>query len=42
LDANAVKAVRNWRFEPATRDGRAVRVAVHVEISFKLRDSPKR
>jgi Gram-negative bacterial TonB protein C-terminal len=41
LDANAVKAVRNWRFEPATRDGRAVRVAVHVEISFKLRDSPK-
>jgi TonB family protein len=41
LDASAVKTVRNWRFEPATRDGRAVRVAVHVEINFKLRDSPK-
>jgi TonB family protein len=41
LDANAVKTVRNWRFEPGTRDGRAVRVAVHVEINFKLRDSPK-
>jgi TonB family protein len=41
LDASAVKTVRNWRFEPATRDGRTVRVAVHVEISFKLHDSPK-
>jgi len=41
LDASAVKTVRNWRFEPATRDGRAVRVAVHVEISFKLHASPK-
>ncbi|MGO9269165.1 MAG: TonB family protein [Terriglobia bacterium] len=41
LDASAVKTVRNWRFEPGTRDGRAVRVAVHVEMSFKLRVSPK-
>ncbi|HME00301.1 MAG TPA: TonB family protein [Terriglobia bacterium] len=41
LDASAVKTVRNWRFEPATRDGRAARVAVHVEISFKLRESQK-
>ncbi len=41
LDVSAVKTVRNWRFEPATRDGRAVRVAVHVEVSFKLREPQK-
>ena len=41
LDANAVKTVRNWKFEPGTRDGRAVRVAVHVEINYKLSGSTK-
>jgi len=41
LDASAVKTVRNWRFAPATRDGHPVRVAVHVEVNFKLRESPR-
>ena len=41
LDASAVETVRKWRFEPGTRDGRAVRVAVRVEMTFKLLHSPQ-
>jgi TonB family protein len=36
LDQEAIKAVRGWRFEPGQRDGHAVRVPVHVEITFTL------
>lgn len=36
LDANAVEAVRAWRFRPAVCDGTAVRVRVPVEITFRL------
>jgi TonB family protein len=36
LDQEAIKAVRGWRFEPGQQDGHAVRVPVHVEISFTL------
>jgi TonB family protein len=38
LDQEAVKAVRRWRFRPGEQDGRAVRVPVHVEITFRLND----
>lgn len=38
LDQEAIKAVRRWRFKPGQQDGRAVRVAVHVEITFRLND----
>jgi len=37
LDHAAVKAVRGWRFIPARRFGVAVRAAVEVPISFKLK-----
>lgn len=37
LDHAAVKAVRGWRFLPARRFGMAVRAAVEVPISFKLK-----
>jgi protein TonB len=37
LDDEAVKAVRQWTFEPATRDGRAVPVTVAVVMNFRLR-----
>ncbi|HXW08735.1 MAG TPA: energy transducer TonB [Vicinamibacterales bacterium] len=37
LDDGAVKALRNWRFEPGTKDGAAVPVLVVVEMTFTLR-----
>ena len=37
LDQEAIKAVRQWRFEPGTKDGKAVRVRVTLEMSFTLR-----
>jgi protein TonB len=36
LDEKAVEAVRNWRFAPATKDGRPVAVLVHIEVDFRL------
>lgn len=39
LDENAVKAVRLWLFNPATKDGQAVRYAVRVEVKFRLAGS---
>ena len=36
LDAEAVKAVLQWRFEPAKEDGRAVPVWASVEVNFQL------
>lgn len=39
LDAEAIKAVRKWRFRPATRDGRPVKMQVMIEMTFRL-DSP--
>lgn len=37
LDAEAIKAVRRWRFDPARRAGKAVAARVGVELSFNLR-----
>lgn len=38
LDEQAVKAVRTWRFEPATRisDGGPIACPVSVEVNFRL------
>jgi protein TonB len=36
LDEKAIEAVRNWKFEPARRDGRPVAVQVSVEVNFRL------
>ena len=36
LDEKALEAVRQWRFEPAMKDGKPVAVAVSVEVSFRL------
>jgi TonB family protein len=37
LDQQAVDALRRWTFQPATRDGELVRVAVQVEMRFTLK-----
>src|SRR5690606_10997346 len=36
LDQAAVDAVRQWRFEPAMRDGKAVSATVEVPVSFRI------
>ena len=37
LDDAAVKAAREWKFEPGKKDGKAVPVQVTLELRFKLR-----
>ena len=37
LDDEAVKAIRQWRFEPGRREGAPVRVATLVTVTFALR-----
>ena len=36
LDEKAVERVKEWKFKPATKDGKAVAVSVAVEVSFNL------
>ncbi len=36
LDEKAIEAVKNWKFEPAMRDGHPVRVEIAVEVDFHL------
>jgi protein TonB len=40
LDDAAQKAVRNWRFRPATRSGRPVEETIQVPMSFKPPTEP--
>ena len=37
LDAEAVKAAKQWRFQPGTRFGEPVAVLVTIELTFTLR-----
>jgi TonB family protein len=36
LDEKATACVLKWRFKPATKDGKPVKIAAHVDVSFKL------
>lgn len=35
LDEKAVEAMREWRFEPATKDGIPIDVVIHVYMAFR-------
>lgn len=37
LDEQAVTAMKRWTFKPGTKDGKAVAVRVHVEMTFALK-----
>jgi len=36
LDEKAIESVKNWKFEPGKKDGRAVPVEIAVEVDFHL------
>lgn len=36
LDAKAIEAVKQWRFQPALKDGKPVNVQISVEVGFRL------
>lgn len=36
LDANAITAIKEWVFAPATKDGKPVRVTGTIEVNFRL------
>ena len=37
LDDEALKTIKQWRFEPGRLEGRAVPVLIEVELTFTLR-----
>ena len=39
LDAEAVKAMAQWRFRPGTKDGKPARVQITVEMTFSMSPS---
>ena len=36
LDEKAIEAVRQWKFDPAKKDGNPVAVQINVEVNFRL------
>ena len=40
LTAQAISAIKNWRFRPAQQDGKPVPVRAQVEIGFRLLSGP--
>jgi protein TonB len=40
LDANAIKALRQWKFRPAAKQGTPVELEAIVHIPFRLPESP--
>ena len=39
MDEEAIKAVKQWRFEPATKNGHPVPVMINAQVNFKLSSS---
>jgi len=40
LDQNAMRSIRTWKFDPATRIGKPVDVVVAISVIFKLPEAP--
>jgi periplasmic protein TonB len=36
FERNAIDAVKQWKFAPATKDGKAVAVQINVDMTFRL------
>lgn len=36
LDAEALKTVYGWRFEPAIKNGRPVPIVAHAPVTFRI------
>jgi TonB family protein len=36
LDEKAIQSAREWKFQPATKDGKPVAVAINIEVDFTL------
>jgi TonB family protein len=36
LDLQAIKAVQQWRFTPAMKDGQPIAIAVTIDVDFRL------
>jgi protein TonB len=36
LDEAAMAAIKQWRFQPATRNGEAVDVFINIDMNFSL------
>jgi protein TonB len=36
LDEKAIDAVRQWKFRPGMKDGKAVTVQASIEVNFRL------
>ena len=41
LDQQAITTVSTWRFEPSTKDGKPVAVAINVEVNFHIYQKDK-
>jgi TonB family protein len=40
LDQKAIEAVREWKFQPGQKDGKAVAVITTIQVYFRLLDTP--
>jgi TonB family protein len=36
MDANAIKSIESWRFQPGTKDGKPVAVRARIDVNFRL------
>jgi protein TonB len=36
LDEKAVEAVRQYKFKPATKDGKPVKVELSIDVNFQI------